>query len=49
MSAHRSRRLRRRHILASGHAEAGNEDTDAFTHETVGKALLGVDGDGPRW
>ena len=23
--------------------------TDAFTHETVGKALLGVDGDGPRW
>jgi alkylation response protein AidB-like acyl-CoA dehydrogenase len=23
--------------------------TDAFTHETVGKALLGVDGAGPRW
>jgi alkylation response protein AidB-like acyl-CoA dehydrogenase len=23
--------------------------TDAFTHETIGKALLGVDGDGPRW
>jgi len=23
--------------------------TDAFTHETVGKAVLGVDGDGPRW
>jgi alkylation response protein AidB-like acyl-CoA dehydrogenase len=23
--------------------------TDAFTHETVGKALLGVDGTGPRW
>ena len=23
--------------------------TDAFTHETVGKALLGVDGDGARW
>jgi alkylation response protein AidB-like acyl-CoA dehydrogenase len=23
--------------------------TDAFTHEVVGKALLGVDGDGPRW
>ncbi len=23
--------------------------TDAFTHETLGKALLGVDGDGPRW
>ena len=23
--------------------------TDTFTHETVGKALLGVDGDGPRW
>jgi alkylation response protein AidB-like acyl-CoA dehydrogenase len=23
--------------------------TDAFTHEAVGKALLGVDGDGPRW
>jgi len=23
--------------------------TDAFTHETIGKALLGVDGNGPRW
>jgi alkylation response protein AidB-like acyl-CoA dehydrogenase len=23
--------------------------TDAFTHEIIGKALLGVDGDGPRW
>jgi alkylation response protein AidB-like acyl-CoA dehydrogenase len=23
--------------------------TDAFTHETLGKALLGVDGNGPRW
>jgi alkylation response protein AidB-like acyl-CoA dehydrogenase len=23
--------------------------TDAFTHETLGKALLGVDGAGPRW
>jgi alkylation response protein AidB-like acyl-CoA dehydrogenase len=23
--------------------------TDAFTHETLGKALLGVDGTGPRW
>jgi alkylation response protein AidB-like acyl-CoA dehydrogenase len=23
--------------------------TDAFTHETVGKALLGVAADGPRW
>ena len=23
--------------------------TDAFAHETIGKALLGVDGDGPRW
>ena len=23
--------------------------TDAFTHETLGKALLGVNGDGPRW
>jgi alkylation response protein AidB-like acyl-CoA dehydrogenase len=23
--------------------------TDAFTHETVGKALLGEGGDGPRW
>jgi alkylation response protein AidB-like acyl-CoA dehydrogenase len=23
--------------------------TDAFTHETLGKALLGVGGDGPRW
>jgi hypothetical protein len=23
--------------------------TDAFTHETLGKALLGVVGDGPRW
>ena len=23
--------------------------TDSFTHETVGKALFGMDGDGPRW
>ena len=23
--------------------------TDAFTHETIGKALLGVDPTGPRW
>ncbi len=23
--------------------------TDAFTHEIIGKALLGVEGDGPRW
>jgi alkylation response protein AidB-like acyl-CoA dehydrogenase len=23
--------------------------TDAFTHETIGKALLGVEADGPRW
>jgi alkylation response protein AidB-like acyl-CoA dehydrogenase len=23
--------------------------TDAFTHEIVGKAVLGVDGEGPRW
>ena len=23
--------------------------TDAFTHETLDKALLGVNGDGPRW
>jgi hypothetical protein len=23
--------------------------TDAFTHEIIGKALLSVDADGPRW
>jgi alkylation response protein AidB-like acyl-CoA dehydrogenase len=23
--------------------------TDAFTHETVGKAVLGMDANGPRW
>jgi hypothetical protein len=23
--------------------------TDSFTHETVFKALFGMDGDGPRW